>query len=45
MDAVVEVYRRQGADGYVDVTQHGAGQVVAPLAFSDVRFAVSDFFT
>jgi Uma2 family endonuclease len=43
-DGVVEVYRGPSADGYVDVTQHGPGQVVSPLAFPDVSFAVTDFF-
>jgi Uma2 family endonuclease len=44
MDGAVEVHRGPGADGYAGVTLHGSGQVVAPLAFPDVGFAVSDFF-
>jgi Uma2 family endonuclease len=44
LDGAVEVYRAPGADGYAAVTQHGPGQTVAPLAFPDVSFAVSDFF-
>ena len=44
-DGVIEMYRRPGADGYANVTQHGPGQFVSPLAFPDVSFAVSDFFT
>jgi Uma2 family endonuclease len=43
-DGAVEVYRGPGADGYASVTRHGAGDVVSPLAFPDVRFAVADFF-
>ncbi len=43
-DGTVEVYRGPGADGYADVTLHGPGQVVTPLAFPDVGFAVTDFF-
>ncbi|HXU90466.1 MAG TPA: Uma2 family endonuclease [Methylomirabilota bacterium] len=43
-DGVVEVYRRPSAGGYADVTQHGPGQAVAPLAFPDVSFAVTDVF-
>jgi Uma2 family endonuclease len=43
-DGAVEVSRRPGAGGYADVTLHGAGQTVTPLAFPDVDFAVSDFF-
>jgi hypothetical protein len=38
------VYRDPAADGYVSVTHHGPGQLVSPLAFRDVSFAVSDFF-
>jgi len=44
MDGAVEVYRSPSADGYAAVTQHGPGQIVAPRAFPDVSFAVSDFF-
>src|SRR5690349_15047107 len=43
-DGVVEVYRDPAADGYASVTHHGSGQLVSPLAFPDVSFAVSDFF-
>ena len=43
-DGAIEVYRGPGADGYADVTSHGPGQVVTPLAFPDVSFAVTDFF-
>jgi len=43
-DAAVEVYRGPGADGYAGVTLHGRGQIVSPLAFPDVSFAVTDFF-
>jgi Uma2 family endonuclease len=43
-DGVVEVYRGPSADGYADVTRHGPGQAVSPLAFPDVSFAVTDFF-
>jgi Uma2 family endonuclease len=44
IDGAVEVHRGPGADGYANVTQHGPGQLVSPLAFPDVSFAVSDFF-
>ena len=44
MDGAVEVYRGPGADGYAGVTLHGRGQIVSPLAFPDVSFAVTDFF-
>jgi len=44
MDAAIEVYRGPGADAYASVTLHGPGQTVAPLAFPDVGFAVTDFF-
>jgi Uma2 family endonuclease len=43
-DGAVEVYRGPGTDGYAAVTLHGPGEIVAPLAFPDVGFAVSDFF-
>ena len=43
-DAAIEVYRGPSADGYGDVTLHGPGQIVSPLAFPDVSFAVTDFF-
>jgi Uma2 family endonuclease len=44
MDGAVEVYRGPGADGYAGVTLHGPDQIVSPLAFPDVSFAVTDFF-
>ena len=43
-DGAVEVHRAPGADGYASVTVHGPGQMVSPLAFPDVSFAVTDFF-
>src|SRR5688500_13061796 len=43
-DGVVEVYRGPSPDGYADVTRHGPGHAVSPLAFPDVSFAVTDFF-
>jgi Uma2 family endonuclease len=43
-DGAVEVYREPRADGYAGMTLHGPGDVVSPLAFPDVTFAVSDFF-
>ena len=43
-DGAVEVYRGPSADGYASVTLHGPGQMVSPLAFPDVSFAVTDFF-
>ena len=43
-DGLLEVYRGPGPDGYSNVTQHGAGQTLSPLAFSDVSFSVTDFF-
>jgi Uma2 family endonuclease len=43
-DGTIEVYRGPSADGYAGVTRHGPGQMVSPLAFSDITFAVSDFF-
>jgi Uma2 family endonuclease len=43
-EAVVEVHRAPGPDGYTSVTQHGPGQTLAPLAFPDVGFSVTDFF-
>jgi Uma2 family endonuclease len=44
LEGAVEVCRGPGADGYASVTRHGAGQLVSPLAFPDVGFAVTDFF-
>jgi Uma2 family endonuclease len=41
---VIDIYRGPGDDGFAEVTQYGAGQLVSPLAFPDVGFAVSDFF-
>jgi Uma2 family endonuclease len=43
-DGVVEVYRGPSPEGYADVMRHGPGHAVAPLAFPDVSFAVTDFF-
>ena len=43
-DGAVEVYRVPGADGYASVTLYGPEQMVSPLAFPDVSFAVTDFF-
>ena len=43
MDGAIAVYRSPGAEGYAEVTQHGEGEAVTPLAFPDVSFAVSDF--
>ena len=43
-DRSIEIHRGPGSDGYARITRHDAGQVVAPLAFPDVSFAVSDFF-
>ena len=43
-DGVIEVYRGPSVDGYAGVTVHGAGEIVSPLAFPDVSFAVADFF-
>ena len=43
-DGAVEVHRAPAADGYASVTVHGPGQMVSPLAFPDVSFAVTDFF-
>jgi Uma2 family endonuclease len=44
-DNVIEVYREPAADGYAGVTVHGSGDIVSPLAFPDISFAVSDFFS
>jgi len=38
------VYRGPSVDGYAGVTVHGSGEIVSPLAFPDVSFAVADFF-
>jgi Uma2 family endonuclease len=43
-DGLVEVYRGPSPDGYADMTRQEPGQAVSPLAFSDVAFAVRDFF-
>jgi Uma2 family endonuclease len=43
-EGVVEVHREPRAEGYGSVTRYGPGETVSPLAFPDVRFAVSDFF-
>jgi Uma2 family endonuclease len=39
----VEVYRGPGVDGYASISSHGPGQMVTPVAFPDVDFAVNDF--
>ena len=44
MDGAVEVHRGPGPDGYANVVRHGAGEMVSPLAFPDISFAVADFF-
>ena len=44
LEAIVEVYRAPGSDAYTSVTEHGAGQMLSPLAFADVSFSVTDFF-
>jgi Uma2 family endonuclease len=43
-DRAIEIHREPGPEGYAHVTRHDADQVVAPLAFPDASFAVSDFF-
>src|SRR5216110_377428 len=43
-DGVIEVYCGPSVDGYAGVTVHGSGEIVSPLAFPDVSFAVADFF-
>jgi Uma2 family endonuclease len=43
-DGAVEVYREPRADGYASVTPLEPGRTVSPLAFPEIRFAVSDFF-
>jgi Uma2 family endonuclease len=43
-EGAAEVYRQPRPDGYASVTTHVPGENVAPLAFPDVSFAVSDFF-
>jgi Uma2 family endonuclease len=43
-DRAVEIHRGPGPDGYAEVTRHGAGQAVSPLAFPEARFVVSEFF-
>lgn len=44
MDGAIEMYRQPGGGGYANVTRHSADQLVSPLAFAGVRFAVSEFF-
>jgi Uma2 family endonuclease len=39
---VLEVYRRPGPDGYAEVRRFHRGDVVAPEAFPDAVFAVSE---
>jgi Uma2 family endonuclease len=43
-DGMVEVHRTPGSEGYARVMRHGPDQTVAPLAFPDATFLVSDFF-
>ena len=43
-NGAVEVYRAPGTGGYADVTLHGPGEAIAPLAFPAVDFVVSEFF-
>jgi Uma2 family endonuclease len=43
-EGAVEVYRAPGPDGYTTVTRYGPGEMVSPLAFPDIGFAVRDFF-
>jgi Uma2 family endonuclease len=43
-DGAIEVHRGPGPQGYAARMLHGPGQLVSPLAFPDVTFAVSDFF-
>ena len=44
VDGAVEVHRGPSAAGYTSVALHGPGDIISPLAFPDVRFAVRDFF-
>jgi Uma2 family endonuclease len=44
VDGTVEVYRTPGAAGYASLTSHGPGQTIAPLAFPEIGFTVTDFF-
>ena len=41
-EARLEVYRDPGKDGYRNVTHHGRGDKVAPLARPDAQIAVDD---
>ena len=43
-DRAVEIHRGPGPDGYARVTHYDAEQLVAPLAFPDASFVVSEFF-
>ena len=43
-EAIVEVYRAPGHDGYTSMTEYGSAQGLSPLAFPDVAFRVADFF-
>jgi Uma2 family endonuclease len=43
-DGAIEVYREPRPEGYASVMRYGGDQLVSPLAFPDVSFAVSDFF-
>lgn len=40
----VHSFRRPAPAGYQDITPHGAGDVVAPLAFPEVGLAVTELF-
>jgi Uma2 family endonuclease len=40
----VEVHRGPRDGGYASVTRHGLADMIAPLAFPGVAFAVADFF-
>ena len=41
-EARLEVYRDPAGDGYQSVTNHAAGDKVAPLALPDARIVVDD---
>lgn len=43
LGGVLEVYREPGARGYGISKRHRRGGTVSPLAFPDVKLAVSDF--
>lgn len=44
VDGAVEIHREPRDGGYASVLRHGLADVIAPLAFPDVAFAVADFF-